>query len=102
LAYSDGDEEMHEDEESSPEQSLVNVDDLIDEALLDDFLNPEDEDETPRGTVKDDVSTPSPVRRDRHAARKGGKSINADFSSDEEEAKSPSLLKKFGGLFSFF
>lgn len=57
LAYSDGDEL---EEESSPEQSLVNIDDIIDEALLDDFLNPEEE-ETP--TPGDNDSTPSPKRR---------------------------------------
>jgi hypothetical protein len=55
LAYSDGDEL---EEESSSEASLVNIADLIDEALLDDFLNPEDDEQTP--TPGDDASTPSP------------------------------------------
>ena len=97
MAYSDGDEL---EEESSPEPSLVNIDDIIDEALLDDFLNPEDDEETP--TPGDNASTPSPQRRQERLNRKGGKSANDGFSSDEEEPKSPSFLKKVGGLFSFF
>ena len=96
MAYSDGDEL---EEESSRDPSLENIDDIIDEALLDDFLNPEDDEETPTPGEND---TPSPKRRRERLARKGGKTADDGFSSEEEEPRSPSFLKKVGGLFSFF
>ena len=68
--------------------------------MLDDFLNPEDDEETP--TPGDNDSTPSPKRRQERLNRKGGKTANDGFSSEEEEPRSPSFLKKVGGLFSFF
>ena len=59
--------------------------------FLEDFLQQEED-----GTLYGDPRQESIVR-----PRKGGKKIEDDFSSDDDEEQ-PNFLKKVGGLFSFF